>query len=195
MNIKKQLGTGILSAALGLSLIGGGTYAYFSDSETTNNTFAAGTLDLVAEPTEIIQVENIKPGDSMIRDFELQNNGSLDIDKVLLATDYNVADASGDNTEDFGQHIQVEFLYNADKLDEVIYETTLAELKEMTPEAVNEHVFDPLLGEQGLPVDSIDDLVVKFNFVDNGEDQNQFQGDSLNLEWTFTATQSAGEEK
>ncbi|WP_337969703.1 CalY family protein [Virgibacillus salexigens] len=195
MNIKKQLGTGILSAALGLSLIGGGTYAYFSDSETTNNTFAAGTLNLVAEPTEIIQVENIKPGDSMIRDFELQNNGSLDIDKVLLATDYNVADASGDNTEDFGQHIQVEFLYNADKLDEVIYETTLAELKEMTPEAVNEHVFDPLLGEQGLPVDSIDDLVVKFNFVDNGEDQNQFQGDSLNLEWTFTATQSAGEEK
>ncbi|EQB37539.1 cell division protein FtsN [Virgibacillus sp. CM-4] len=195
MNIKKQLGTGILSAALGLSLIGGGTYAYFSDSETTNNTFAAGTLDLVAEPTEIIQVENIKPGDSMIRDFELQNNGSLDIDKVLLATDYNVADASGDNTEDFGQHIQVEFLYNADKLDEVIYETTLAELKGMTPEAVNEHVFDPLLGEQGLPVDSIDDLVVKFNFVDNGEDQNQFQGDSLNLEWTFTATQSAGEEK
>ena len=195
MNIKKKLGAGIISAVLGLTLVGGGTFAYFSDTETTNNTFAAGTLDLAVNPTQIIEVDNIKPGDSMIRDFELQNNGTLDIDKVLLDTNYTVNDAAGDNTEDFGEHIQVEFLYNADKLDEVIYETTLAELKSLTPEAVNENVFYPLFGEKGLEVDSIDDLVVKFNFIDNGEDQNQFQGDSLDLEWTFTATQTAGEDK
>ena len=195
MNIKKKLGAGIISAVLGLTFVGGGTFAYFSDTETTNNTFAAGTLDLAVNPTQIIEVDNIKPGDSMIRDFELQNNGTLDIDKVLLDTNYTVNDAAGDNTEDFGEHIQVEFLYNADKLDEVIYETTLAELKSLTPEAVNENVFYPLFGEKGLEVDSIDDLVVKFNFIDNGEDQNQFQGDSLNLEWTFTATQTAGEDK
>ena len=30
-------------------------------------------------PTQIIQVDDIKPGDSFIRDFELINNGSLDI--------------------------------------------------------------------------------------------------------------------
>ncbi|OEH54431.1 cell division protein FtsN [Oceanobacillus sp. E9] len=195
MDIKKKLGTGIASAVLGLTLIGGGTYAYFSDSVTTNNTFAAGTIDLGVDPTEIISVDNIKPGDVITRDFELQNNGTLDIEKVLLDTDYTVVDANGDNSEDFGDHIRVEFLYNADKLDEVIYETTLAELKEMTPEAVNENVFYPLLGEQGLPVDSIDDLVVQFQFVDNGEDQNQFQEDSLELSWTFTALQTEGEDK
>ncbi|MBT2598949.1 MULTISPECIES: CalY family protein [unclassified Oceanobacillus] len=195
MDIKKKLGTGIASAVLGLTLIGGGTYAYFSDSVTTNNTFAAGTIDLGVDPTEIISVDNIKPGDVITRDFELQNNGTIDVEKVLLDTDYTVVDANGDNSEDFGDHIRVEFLYNADKLDEVIYETTLAELKEMTPEAVNENVFYPLLGEQGLPVDSIDDLVVQFQFVDNGEDQNQFQGDSLELSWTFTALQTEGEDK
>lgn len=184
-----------MSAALGLTLIGGGTYAYFSSEATTNNTFAAGTLDLSAEPTTIIDVENLQPGDSIERDFELQNNGSLDIDKVTLETDYSVIDAEGDNTEDFGEHILVEFLYNADKLDEVIYEATLAELKEMTPEAINEHIFYPAFGEEGLPVGSTDDLVVKFNFVDNDENQNQFQGDSLELEWTFVAQQIAGEEK
>src|SRR5699024_9020479 len=119
-----------------------------------------------------------------IRDFELQNNGSLDIDKVLLDTDYTVNDAEGDNDEDFGKHINVEFLYNADKLDEVIYETTLDELKDMTPEAVNEHVFYPDFGDKGLPVGSQNDMVVKFTFVDNGADQNQFQGDSLELAWT-----------
>ena len=195
MKIKKQLGMGILTGALGLTLIGGGTFAYFSDSETTNSTFAAGTLDLAVNPTQIIHIENMKPGDSFIRDFELQNNGTLDIDKVLLETGYTVVDAGNDNTEDFGEHIQVEFLYNVDKLDEVIYETTLAELKDMTPEVVNENVFLPLLGEDGLPAGSLDDLVVKFNFLDNGQDQNQFQGDKLDMNWTFHATQTEGEEK
>ncbi|WP_396426794.1 TasA family protein [Lederbergia sp. NSJ-179] len=40
MNIKKQLSTGLLSAVLGVTLIGSGTYAYFSDSAETKNTFA-----------------------------------------------------------------------------------------------------------------------------------------------------------
>jgi len=195
MGLKRKLGMGLMSAVLGLSLVAGGTYAYFSDSEVTNNTFAAGTLDLSIEPTEIINVENLKPGDWMVRTFELQNNGTLDIDKVFLETDYNVIDAKGDNTQDFGEYIEVEFLYNADKLDEVIYETTLAELQNMTPEAINEHIFYPQFGEKGLPVDSADDFTVKFNFIDNGENQNEFQGDSLQLAWTFNAQQTVGEEK
>ena len=195
MSIKKKLGMGITTAILGLGLVAGGTYAFFSDSEVTNNTFAAGTLDLAVEPTEVINVDNLKPGDWMIRDFELQNNGSLDIGKVMLETDYTVIDANGDNTEDFGKYIEVEFLYNVDNLDEVIFETTLEELKEMTPEAVNQNIFYPNFGDKGLPVGSAHDLVVKFNFVDSGEDQNEFQGDSLELEWTFNAQQTDGEEK
>ncbi|MEK3890062.1 CalY family protein [Bacillus sp. FSL K6-3431] len=195
MNIKKQLSMGLMSAVLGVTLIGGGTYAYFSDSVKTNNTFAAGTLDLAVNPTQVINVDNIKPGDSFIRDFELQNNGTLDIGKVLLETAYTVNDAIGNNTEDLGKYIEVEFLYNADKLDEVIYKTTLTELKEMTPEAVNERVFEPIFEEQGLPVGSMDDLIVKFNFIDNGENQNEFQGDSLNLTWTFNAQQTEGVQK
>ncbi|HLR01698.1 MAG TPA: CalY family protein [Virgibacillus sp.] len=195
MGLKKQLVTGVASAILGISLIGGGTYAYFSDSETTENTFAAGTLDLAVEPTTLIDVEDIKPGDTITRDFELQNSGSLKIQKVLLETDYEVDDAEGDNTEDFGDHIQVTFLYNADKMDEVIYETSLSELRDMEPEAVSEEVFNEILGEGGLEPGDEDDLVVEFEFVDNGEDQNQFQGDKLELEWTFNALQEDGEEK
>ncbi|MGX4671059.1 TasA family protein [Cerasibacillus sp. JNUCC 74] len=193
MGIKKQIGIGVLSAALGLAMIGGGTYAYFSDEEVSQNTFAAGTLDLNAEPTEMINLNNLKPGDSMIRTFELQNNGTLDIEKVLLETNYSVIDAKSDNTDDFGKHIEVEFLYNADKLDEVIYKTTLADLKNMKPEAVNKHVFYPQFGDKGLPAGTVDDIAVKFNFVDNEKDQNEFQGDALNLEWTFKAVQAPGE--
>lgn len=192
MNLKKKIVTSVMTAFLGLVLVTGGTFAYFSSTVVTENTFAAGTLDLSVEPTTIIDVDNLKPGDMMIRTFELQNNGTLDIERVTLETDYRVIDVKGDNTEDFGEHIMVEFLYNADKLDEVIYQTTLAELKDMTPEAVSQHIFYPLIGDKGLPVGTSDDLVVKFVFVDNGEDQNQFQGDSLNLEWTFVAEQGPG---
>ncbi|WP_058308464.1 CalY family protein [Gracilibacillus massiliensis] len=195
MDIKKKLGISVVTAALGLSLIGGGTFAYFSDSEITNSSFAAGTLDLTAEPTEIINVDNLKPGDQMIRTFELQNSGTLDIAKVLLETDYEVTDVQNDNSEDFGEHIQVEFLMNLDKLDEVVYQTTLADLKSMTPEAVGTSILGPILGEDGLEAGTIDDLSVKFIFVDNGEDQNEFQGDTLELEWTFNAQQTAGEQR
>lgn len=195
MDIKKKLGMAAMSAVLGITLIAGGTFAYFSSTEVTNNTFAAGTLDLSVNPSTIVEVENLAPGDSIIRSFELVNNGSLDIEKVTLETDYTVNDAHNNNTEDFANHIEVEFLYNVDKLDEVIYRTTLAELKEMTPDAINQHIFYPALGEKGLPVNSLDDFVVKFNFVDNGGDQNQFQGDSLDLKWTFVATQNPGSQK
>lgn len=195
MKIKKKLGIGVMSAAIGLSMVVGGTYSYFSDAETANNTFAAGTIDLAVEPTEIIDLDNLKPGDHMSRTFELQNNGTLDIQKVLLETSYTINDANSDNTEDFGKHIEVEFLYNVDQVNEVIYETTLHDLKDMTPEAVSEEIFLPIIGEEGLNAGTVDDFLVKFKFVDNGEDQNEFQGDTLNLEWTFNALQTPGEEK
>lgn len=196
MGIKKKLGVGIATAVLGFSLIGGGTFAYFSDTEETNNTFAAGTLDLNADPSVIIDVENMKPGDSFYRDFQLSNEGTLDIQEVLLETAYTVTDAQGDNgSEDFGEHIEVEFLYNDTNSDEIIYSVTLAELAEMTPEAIDQHIMYPWYGEKGLPSGSVHDFIVKFNFVDNEEDQNVFQGDSLQLDWTFEAKQMDGEDQ
>ncbi|WP_186579910.1 CalY family protein [Aquibacillus kalidii] len=204
MGIKKKLGLGMASAALGLSLIGGGTYAFFSDSAETTSTFAAGTLDLNAKPTEIINIGNLKPGDWMTRSFNLLNDGSLDIASVLLDTEYTIVDAGENNTDDFGKHIRVNFLWNEDKAtlppnqnaDNIIYQTTLAELKDMTPDAVENHVFLPFLEENdGLKAGTSDKLYVQFEFVDNEEDQNEFQGDSLELKWTFTAEQEAGERR
>lgn len=205
MSLKKKLGLGVASAALGLSLIGGGTFAYFSDTEVSNNTFAAGTLDLAVNPSTIIDVGNIKPGDVMVREFVLENNGSLDISSVDLSTVTNVIDANGDNTDDLAKHIKVLFLENVDKTgaawifdeyNDVISETTLYDLQNMTPDAVEnlDTFWLWLLGEEsGLAAGDTDQMYVAFEFVDNGEDQNQFQGDSLELEWTFTAHQTEGE--
>ncbi|MFF2450032.1 TasA family protein [Neobacillus sp. NPDC058068] len=192
MGFKKKFAMGAMSALMGLSLIGGGTYAYFSSSAATDNTFAAGTLDLSAQPTTIINIDNIAPGDSMTRVFELHNNGTLDIKNVTLDTAYSVVDAQGDNTEDFAKYIEVEFLYNMDQFNEVIYTTTLDQLKGMSPKAVSEKIFNEALDGGVLAAGDEHDLVVKFNFLDNGRNQNQFQGDKLKLTWTFNATQGDG---
>jgi len=199
MSIKKKLGLGIASAALGISLVGGGTFAYFNDVETTNNTFAAGTLDLAVNPTTIIDVSNIKPGDWMNRSFKLENKGTLDISKVLLTTSFD------DSSNEFAKHIRVNFLKNEDKNgilnpSNVITSKSLYELKTMSPDAVDNLsrlVFSEFLfGEKdGLKSGDKDQLHVQFQFVDNGQDQNEFQNASLALTWKFDAKQTAGQSK
>ncbi|MFD3260351.1 TasA family protein [Paenibacillus lentus] len=197
MGIKKTLSLGVVTAALGLALIGGGTFAYFSDSVETTGTFAAGTLDLNAEPTAIINLDNIKPGDYGIRTFKLLNNGTLDIEKVFLHTSYSVNNKAGapDNTDDFGKHIKVSFLTNLDKQEDVIYETTLYDLQSLAPDAVENKWQEWFEERGGLKAGTSDNLIVRFEFVDNDEDQNQFQGDALQLKWSFEARQGAGAAK
>ena len=192
MSLKKKIGMGIATAVLGIGLIGGGTFAYFSDTAQAEANFAAGTLDLAVNPTTIIEVDNLKPGDWMNRTFKLENNGSLDISKVLLTTDY-------DNDE-FAKHIQVNFLRNLDKSGiviptDIVYSTTLDQLKGEAPDAVKKY-FWALLGEKsGLKAGTNVKFHVQFEFVDNGEDQNYLQDESIELEWTFDAQQTAGEER
>lgn len=49
MGMKKKLSLGVASAALGLALVGGGTWAAFNDIKSKDATFASGTLDLSAK--------------------------------------------------------------------------------------------------------------------------------------------------
>lgn len=200
MSIKKKLAMGVATGMLAVGMIGGGTYAYFNDVEVNASTFAAGTLDINVtgndEANAIINVDNLKPGDTMKRKFKLNNTGSLDVSKVLLTSKYTVTDAKGDNAGvDFGEHIKVKFLVNDDKRTEVIHETTLKKLS--STDVVERDLLGWILGGEnsGLKAGTSDDLTVLFEFVDNGKDQNIFQGDSLKLEWTFDAKQTRGQSR
>ncbi|MEK4344731.1 MULTISPECIES: TasA family protein [unclassified Paenibacillus] len=197
MGIKKTLGLGVASAALGLSLIGGGTFAYFSDTATSTSTFAAGTLDLNSDPSVIVNLDKLKPGDTIKRDFKLNNDGNIDIGSIVLKTKYSVNDVGGNNNGvDLGKFIKVKFLQNKDKSgniipDIVVYETTLADLQNSTPDLVEKL---PFIGNEasGIKAGTSDSFTVKFEFVDDGKDQNIFQKDVLTLTWDFFAKQARG---
>ncbi|KAB2331921.1 TasA family protein [Bacillus mesophilum] len=184
MNIKKKLAAGVLSSALGLSLVAGGTFAYFSDQETAESFFAAGTLDLEINKENIIKIDNLKPGDYAFRAFELKNAGSLNIKDILLQSEYEVYDKKGDNNgEDFGEHIIVQYLYNVSGKEQVIFTESLANLTN-----------NPVQVLENMPAGARNatKFTVQFKFIDNGQDQNIYQGDALELKWTFKANQEAG---
>ncbi|AZR80509.1 TasA family protein [Bacillus cereus] len=197
MSFKKKLGVGVVSAALGLSFIGGGTYAYFSDQVVTNNTFTAGTLDLAMQPTTSLDLNQLKPGDKILKKFNLKNSGTLAIQDVVMKIDYTVNDVLKNNqADDFGKHIKVQFLWDWDPAKSPVYETTLAELKEQGSEIVSKKVFASKWTELGgLQPGKMDWFWMKFIFEDNGNDQNMFQGDSISLKMEFQANQTAGRER
>jgi spore coat-associated protein N len=101
MSMKKKLTMGAMSAALGLSLVAGGTWAAFNDIEEVSASFAAGTLNLTLANlvgdanNNTFKVSNLKPGDKMTRTIVLKNDGSLAMKDVLLSID-------GINFNDYG---------------------------------------------------------------------------------------------
>lgn len=101
--MKKILGLTV-AALLVMGLVGGGTWAYFTDVETsTGNVFTAGTLNLTADVTgggavqgtvtpgddgvnEYITLANLKPGDSGTVTFTCTNTGNLPGTLTLTST-------------------------------------------------------------------------------------------------------------
>ena len=216
MSIKKKLGLGVGAAALGLSLIGGGTFAYFSDTAEQASTFSSGTLDLSVDPVANVEFKDIAPGDFIPRTFKLINNGSIDIKKVNLKTDYTITKADGsavtpEIADKYARAIKVNFLVNKgdeSREYEVFAEKTLKDLKGMTPDdlakewdreyfvGIPYYVLRDGIKAKGSGVNASDNFKVEFEFVDSkANNQNDLQGLKLDLKWTFEGVQRDGVQK
>ncbi len=184
MSIKRKIALSFATALLGLTFISGGTVAYFNDTESANNTFTTGLLEVGINKSTIIQVEDIVPGDAMHGHFVLTNDGSINIKEILLHSSYEVIDKGKSNQDDdLGDHIKVKYLYNVNTRERVVVEKTLSELKDSPQQIMKE-----------FPVGSnAAKFAVQFQFIDNGEDQNHFQEDELLLNWNFEAVQRDGD--
>lgn len=195
MNVKKTLGLGVVSAALGLTLVGGGTFAYFSSTSTSSASFNNGTLSLQSDPTVIVNLSNLKPGDTVLRDFKLKNDGTLNIPKVLLRTSSAITDAQGDNgSHNFKDDIIVTFLVNKDKKESPLLVISLADLENESPDLVARGIVGAILGgeKSGIKAGTSDNLTIQFAFKETLQPQNYYQGDTLALTLNFEANQEKG---
>jgi spore coat-associated protein N len=191
MSLKKKLGLGVASAALGLSLVGGGTYAYFNDVETMeNNTFAAGTLDLKPEMEErvLFDISNLKPGDVMTRGFNLKNGGTLNISEVLLDATVTTQDGDVTGVDTIGDHLIVNFIKSDGSKITALSNITLNELADKVATDVSNGGIPA-----GIDPRDKDNIKIQIEFKDNENDQNYLQGDSATLSLSFEAKQEAGE--
>lgn len=224
MSIKKKLGLGVASAALGLSLVGGGTWAAFNDIETMSNSLAAGTLDLVIDQpaTGSFKVSKLVPGDTIKREFEIQNNGNIDIDKVLLDTKANFVQGTkgadgnvplNSSSDDYLKQFKVK-VYTADGTN------LLSNITGSTPDPNSGVTFVSLYDFVKATEDAddfnitstdglnnklsdfnnkdSDTITIELEFVNDlnknaGEYvQNKYMGNSVTLDFTFEATQKPG---
>lgn len=185
----------ILIALLGVLLVaalaGAGTFAYFSDTETsTGNSFAAGTLNLRysldgrttwADGTNAnFTLANLKPGDSGTQTFTLDNDGSLPgtlaVSAVTVTNDAGVnTEAEGNTTGDLGASILVNVYLN-DTAATPIYSGTLNGLASVTP-----------LNLGTLAAGGTANLIINWEIP--GSVGNEIQGDTATVDMTFALTQ------
>jgi predicted ribosomally synthesized peptide with SipW-like signal peptide len=84
---------GVMVMAVAGGLIGGGLFAYFSDTETsTGNTFTAGTIDIGVDgenPWQETFHMEVKPCEMGLVEFDIQNVGTnpVDVWKHIWVTD------------------------------------------------------------------------------------------------------------
>ena len=246
MSLKKKLTMGALSATLGISLVGAGTWAAFNDIEEVSSSLQAGTLDLVVAEADgpiNFDISNLKPGDTMTRYIKLDNGGSLAIKDVLLSIDsidftdyvpkegepgYGDPDTYGENSaEEYLDQFKVTLLRTGleGNDEEIIVSSdniTLADIYKATnlndAAAINKifaatgnHWVDGRINlasaaenqYTGLPVDpaDFDTVEMSVEFVeysvrdDRGvEEQNKYQGDTVDVEFTLEARQWQGQE-
>lgn len=90
----RKILTSIMVIGIVATMLGAGTFAIFSDTETsTGNTFTAGTLDLKVDygkddPNVVSYTfENMKPGDKEEVTFHLKNVGTIEDVKAKMHLD------------------------------------------------------------------------------------------------------------
>jgi spore coat-associated protein N len=210
MGVKKKLGLGLASAALGLSLVGGGTFAYFNDQATVHNGFAAGTLNLEvgSYPTTSwpvnFDLSNLRPGDRVERTFDLKNTGSLAIGNTLMdISKVSVTNplGTGGTEDDLLSTLQVSYFVDSapDAPVSLLLPSQVVTLKDAIANNFSTKINPTFLknGEINLTPDGIEAgkwerFRIMISFPDTGVPQNKLQGMVAKVDFNLDARQVTG---
>jgi len=193
----KKILISLMAMVLVIGLVGAGTMAYFSDTETsTGNTFTAGTLDLNVggenpNVSPDFTLGPLAPGDSGTITYTLNNVGN--IAGYLDLQNISVTDTEGTNPEsetgDIGEpgelsaNIYVTVTLGASQL----YAGLLSGI-------VSDYDANVALAASGTTTLTIAWVVDKDNVSPLGEDVgNDIQGDVATVGMTFELAQTTGQ--
>jgi len=178
---------------LAVGMIGVGTFAYFSDTETsTNNQLTAGTLDLktndVDGVTKTLYATNMAPGDTVgPSTIVLKNSGSVDGSTLDIAFSYvendgspNTVDKTADETAAMMQVITLSY-GGSDLLGSVSDENSngYKDIQDISNA--------DLSGQSDLNASATKDFVIAVEL--RSETGNDFQADGITMTITFTLNQ------
>jgi len=195
--MKKILGLTI-AAVIVIATAGLGTYALFSDTETSSaNTFIAGTLDLKTGTTDgvtgTLGSSAMAPGDYVpetAATLTLNNAGTIDGSTMDISCSYTESDGTG-ATEDTVD-------MDADDTAAMMTITTLnygstSLLSSITDYNSNGRVDledfanDPFTGLSGIDSSSSEDFEIQVQFDSSAG--NDYQNDGIEVTFTFSLNQ------
>jgi predicted ribosomally synthesized peptide with SipW-like signal peptide len=202
----------ILTIFIATALVSAGTFAYFSDTETsTGNTFTAGTMDLKLKNGDedwedgvkaTWTLSNMKPGDTRYGYLDLKNVGTISADHLEITCDYTItetpnveSDTNWSNTpDDLAKQMNISKMQYLDSVDINLLDMlsdsdgdghkTLYDLK---------HVgIDDIKPPPGIGDANKKQVSMTLEFLDHPKN-NDFQGDTLTVTFTFTLNQHSSQ--
>ena len=205
----KQALTAILSIAFVSVLLGAGTLAYFTDSETSSgNTFTAGTLDLKIKDggewwgdgitTAEWTLSNMMPGDKYYGSIDFRNVGNIYANHMQITADYTIIDPVGpesdmqENTpaDDMAGNMTItimEYSYNSNIID------VLPLISDVNGNTVKDLYDLKYGGADDLPLSQTGTQLARLDMTVQFDPNagNNFQGDTLDLTMIFTLNQDS----
>lgn len=200
--------TAVGTIGAGAAAAGAGTFAAFSDTETSTGELTAGTLDLSQDNSLSFTTSEIKPGDSGSDFVTLEGTGSVDGNLSISVTSVtsNESDGNSDsgnlddqvelqlwidedqssdvNGSDIGLNADGSFTSDASK-GNASYATNFGSTTWDKDSTDSPGYISPFSG----PVD----FYVEYTFVDDTNDgtlnNNDAQGDDLKIDFEFELTQ------
>ncbi len=192
MNSKIALSA--LSILSALALMGGATFAFFSDIGTSNdNVFSTGTLDLKLsddtpetdqdDVTASFGASDLVPGASVSGQLRLKNDGSINADHAEVA----VVNNNSDGTNPLDEVLEILTLdYDGSSVLGQVADSNLNTYKDL--DDLEASGLDNL-SLTDLGVDHPLDLTVQMR-SDAG---NVYQADSVDSDWTITLNQDSSQ--
>mgnify|MGYP001577596149 CR=1 FL=1 len=195
--MKKILGLGMV-ALLVMAMVGGGTWAYFNDVETSgDNILSAGTLNLGlanasggssnGSVSTTWSLSDMAPGNTKTGTLWARNSGTINMASVNITFDYAITNGTPVSVNGSAS------TNNTDKLEKMLTATTVtwngttvAALEGLTLEALKLLPSGTLLGT-GLGAGIEGGLNIIWTF--NTAATNGCQGDSANITVTLVGNQ------